>query len=199
MSAPKMPWDSDYVPPSVDADLIAATTAVNASPAPSSPPEENVLPPEATGPVVAPTSTPPTGGIHVPVTGTKGVREEVLEVAKEAAESAVRDLAKAMQDDVLNAIKNTLPPDTPPHIDPGDLLKASARSRAIRTFFGGLLVTMAWAVITALGSAANVDWFTKEGLASVAILAGSSVITAVISYVARVFAPPPLVQVPGGG
>lgn len=186
-----MPWDPNYTPTSADQELIdkiqgqlgqlsSTATTPTAGPVPATPSEPEVAHPESTGPE-SPAPATPVGGIS--------------DIAREAATAAVGELIPTL----VTEIKNALPPDVPAQIDANDLLKASARNRAVRTFFGGLVVTILWALVNVVGSATGVNWFSKEGWISVGILAGGAVVNAVVSYILRVFKPPPLAQVPGGG
>lgn len=181
-----MPWDKDFTPTSADPELIARIDAqikgTSTSGPVVSPPAPEVAHPESTGPE-PPKPTTPAGGIE----------DALMEAARTAAADAVKNVAAE--------IKAALPdPNTVAvHVDPADLLKASARSRALRTFFGGLLVTVLWAVVNVLGTVTGVNWFSKEGWVSVGILAGGAVVNAVVSYVLRVIKPPSLAEIPGGG
>lgn len=185
-----VPWDVDYTNPTPDAGAQAQVglTPTPVPPTPA-PPVQTSLGSEASGPVIPPGASV---SASAPAGGKYSVQSDFEDLARAAVGVAVKE--------ALNEIKTTVPAqDSVTYIDPKDLLKASARSRALRTFLQGLGITVFWTLITAIGDFSNVDWFSRQGWITVGTLAGATVIHAATSYVARVINPPKLADLPGGG
>lgn len=99
----------------------------------------------------------------------------------------VTEMAEKTITDALQGAGVPSVPEAPSIID---FTRASARSRALRTFFVGLGISVLWALVNMLGQLGDVDWFHKEGWTSVATLAVGAVISAVSSYALRIIKPP---------
>jgi hypothetical protein len=66
-----------------------------------------------------------------------------------------------------------------------DFAHADARSRAIRTFLVGVVLSILWGLTNILANIATVDWTNKNALPQVITLAVGSVVSSVVAYVAR--------------
>jgi hypothetical protein len=65
-----------------------------------------------------------------------------------------------------------------------------ARSHAIRTFCVGMALSAFWGVVSVLGDLEKVNWFSKTGLISVASIAATAVLGAVLAYAVHILRPP---------
>lgn len=162
------PWSPGYTstsnPVSPDVQLPWGTNPVVIDPAPTP-----VLPDPAPTPTPAPAPVAPVNTTSF----TQQVEAEVNNLANQALQEARKK--------VLESLK--APAD--PTLDPNDLKTAAARSRAIRTLVIGLLTAMGYGVVAALGTAGNIDFFSKTGWISVGTLVAGAAVHSVISYVAR--------------
>lgn len=157
------PWTSDPTP----------------EPLPEPEPDVNVAPAPGPTPVPAP---PPPAYVPPPAGSfASDLEAKLVTIAKNAADEA---LAKAQQA-ALNAAQVHVQPDTPIVVKTGDLAKPAARSRALRSLVIGLGMAVLWGVITAIGTAGHVDFFSKAGWLSFFVLVGGAALNSVVSYVAR--------------
>lgn len=178
------PWEPGYNPGALVQEVIDTVTPPQLQPVVDqvvTPIVEAVLPtpPEAPAPA-QPTNAAPAG------TFSASLQDAVLKAAQGAALAALPQIEKQVIGMVLGGITNVLPqPNAPEPLSKDVFTKASARSRALRTFFGGLAMAILWGVISALGTVSGDQFFTKTGLISVATIVVSSVIGAVVSYFGR--------------
>lgn len=89
-------------------------------------------------------------------------------------------LATAQQD-----VLSKLVPPSDPELNLSDLTNAAARSRAIRALVIGLGLAVLYGVVAAVGTAGNVDFFSKTGWISFGTLVVGAAVNSAISYVAR--------------
>ena len=224
MTAPKLPWDTGYTPPPADKNLIEeitgmATDAITAATKVGGSVIPTVLPgslPPVPAPTAAPPPVPPTPGAP-PVTPAGGIAAagswvtSIENAARVQAEQALPNALPALEAKLAAASKNALAGELEkleaslgvdpqnPAVNLGDLTKASARSRALRTLLIGLGLSILWGIVNVLGNLSGVDWFHQAGWNSVITLAAGSVASSVVSYIARVVAPPTLAKLPDGG
>lgn len=195
-----VPWDDEYTNPAADPALQTQVGLGGSGPVvPEATPTSAD---EASGPVVTgppPVALPPTPA-PVPAPAPAPVGGIPAGASLDDIEDVVKAAAAIAAKEALEQAKAAVPGvDTVQSIDPKDLLRASARSRAVRTLVHGILITAFWAVITAVGTLSDVDWFSREGWSTVAAVAGAAAASSVVSYIARIVSPPPLAAVAGGG
>jgi hypothetical protein len=179
------PWEPGYNPGATIEQVIEAVTPPQLKPVVDqivTPVVEAVLPTAPAAPAPAqPTNAAPAGDF------SSSLQDAVLRAAQGAALAALPSIEKQVISMVLGGITATLPqPNAPEPLSKDVFTKASARSRALRTFFGGLAMAILWGIISALGSVNGDQFFTKTGLISVATIVVSSVIGSIVSYFGRI-------------
>lgn len=100
-------------------------------------------------------------------------------------EAEINNLANQALAEAQRAVLSSLQKPADPVLNPNDLTKPAARSRALRALVIGLLIAMAYGVLATIGTAGNIDFFSKTGLVSFGTLVAGAAINAGISYVAR--------------
>lgn len=74
------------------------------------------------------------------------------------------------------------------------LTHTAAKGHALRTFLIGMSTSAASAVLTAIGSQAHLDFFSRDGWIATASIAGATLINTLVSYLARLQVTPPFEQ-----
>lgn len=114
----------------------------------------------------------------------KGALEHLVE------EAVAAKLESAATKDLDDAEGGTGPGDIPvPSVN--DFIKADARSRAIRTLVIGVVLSVGWGAVNAIGALSGVNWFDSHVWPSMIALVTGSVVTSVTSYIARLAKEPP--------
>ena len=176
------PWQPGYTPGINIAPII--TDILTPAPAPSEPPT-------AAKPAVA-------GNL------TSALEQAVLTAAEQAARASLpaieKEVLTLVVGSVSNGIGSIVPKPAAPVITSDVFTKSAARSRAFRTFITGLGLAGFWGIITALGTLNGADFFTKNGLVSIATILVTSVVSSAVAYIARIKVEPNYVsQLPPSG
>ena len=168
-----LPWEANYVPPVADQTLI-----------------DKVVPSVTPEPIPAVTVPPPGATAATPawITDIEALARTNAEAALLAALPNVQGQIASLTDAALTELVKQMGGGTtnipaPPPLQ--NFAEASARSRAIRSFLIGLGMTILMGLATTIGSLTNINWFSTSGWISVGTLAVGSIISSVVSYVAR--------------
>lgn len=203
MSNPlNLPFLPGYVPPATDPNLVSQVTksVENAASAVVTDAEQAVgqaigagasPPPSAAPAPIPPPATPATAA--PPVTDLGGLVAVIENAAKTSATQAVGGLSGSLELAAEQALDKALGklisgPPAPPALT--DFVHADARSRAARSLVTGLVLSVLWGIVSALGMASNLNWFDKTSWPVLATLLTSSVVTSVTSYVSRLVKEP---------
>jgi hypothetical protein len=174
MSAPNVPWQTNFVPAVTDSDLVKSITDMVTGAVTTA---EQAVPTVVTGNAV-----PPEGAIAIP-----GGLTQVVEASIEGALKAAQvQIAERVQGALTQALSGLGVPQVAT-IPSGDLKKIDAWERAGRTFLTGLVVTVLAGIIQVIGQAASTgaDFFSKDGWNAVITLAVGSIVSSVFAYVLR--------------
>lgn len=200
-----LPWEDGFVPPPIDTNLInvvtgAATGAIHLGTDIFSDIAGAVAGKQAhdaiqvVGDTVEAAAT--VGGNVVsdvaalPPGATPG---EVLASAVKSAQVNIgNQIIKTAAEQLQNSIGNV----PVPTITAKELVKVDAWERSWRTLLSGVLVTVLVAILNTIATVASsgttINWFSKEGWMLVGSLAVGSVLTALSSYLIRLFGPEPM-------
>lgn len=120
--------------------------------------------------------------------------------AVKAAQEAWPTIQNQLQKDAMaylqSYIQQALTGNTTPQIpditfNGQSLTKSAAKAHAWRTFLIGMAVSALMAVLSAVGSQTNLDFFTREGWIATGTIAVGTVVQTVISYLGRLQVTPP--------
>ena len=120
--------------------------------------------------------------------------------AVNAAQEAWPTIQKQLQKDAMaylqSYIQQALTGNTSPQIpdisfNGQSLTRSAARAHAWRTFLIGMVVSALMAVLSAVGSQTNLDFFTREGWIATGTIAVGTLVQTVISYLGRLQVTPP--------
>jgi hypothetical protein len=176
--SPQYKSDSNPVPPGIDVGAIIANAEADA------------------GAVVGTVTTDvqqATGG-NVPLPTIPVVSGALATVIAQAKTAAVADAEKTFEAKVIAFLEDKVPQaPAAPTLEPQDVTNAAARGRALRSLLYGVLLTVFWALVSAITTAVNTggtDFFSKTGLIQVATLAAGTVGHALLSYLGRITVAP---------
>jgi hypothetical protein len=213
------PWDTDFTPAAVDADLVKDVEAAVAA-------GETVV--TQVVPAAAPVISDATQAVESVITGGGGTGatataasstttvipsttptitgditqdlEAVIEAAaKGSAKSALSSLAPALEAELAKEFQATVEKvvnratggtDTAPVPNLTDFIHADARSRAFRTLLVGLGVAILTGLGTVAGQLVGTDWSTHNGQVAAVTIAAGAVATSVGTYFTRLVSEP---------
>jgi hypothetical protein len=160
------------------------------------------LPPAgAPGTPAAPTSVP-LGGLattnilasveKAALDAAKATTLTILPSLQKTIEARIAAKAQAEIQQVLEKIQGGEAAPAVPTLT--DFAHADARSRAIRTFLIGIVLSVLWGLTNILGNIATVDWTNRNALPQVLTLVVGSAVSSIIAYVARLVQEPKHIQ-----
>lgn len=125
---------------------------------------------------------------------TGGALTDLEQAAVAAAQRAWPAIQPQLQQDAMNYLQSYVqqvlagnPTPSIPNVtyDGQSLTKAAAKGHAWRTFLVGMSASAATAVLSAVGSQTNLDFFTRDGWIATGSIAIGTLVQTLISYVGR--------------